>query len=109
MLRRHAANLLEKGSTAWKALSPRQRQLSGAVTGLALVTLLLATPGWNRCSNRSDVEARVAEITSDLQQAASRGDLSLEELAKRIEAINAAATQFDKDASAHCEALAEFR
>jgi hypothetical protein len=78
---------------------------------LALALAVVASTPGTTCATHADVEARVAHLTSELQQAAANGNLSLDELAERIKRINAAATLFDssKDAAAHCEALERLR
>jgi hypothetical protein len=48
-------------------------------------------------------------VTSQLQRDAATGKLSLDQLAERIKRINAAATLFDSDAAAHCDALERLR
>ena len=105
---KQAGNRLEE---CWRSLSPLHQRIAIASGALVLVLALLASTRSSACSTHADVEARVADLTSELQQAAANGSLSLDELAERIKRINAAATLFDrnKDAAAHCEALERLR
>jgi hypothetical protein len=83
------------------------------VQPLALVLLIAFTSyqAATGCSSRADVEARVADVTADLQAQASRGEISLVTLANRIKRINEAAKAYERDADAqtYCDALGGLR
>ena len=95
----------------WHALSPFHQRTVIAAGALALTLAAVLSTGSSTCATHADVEARVADLTGELQQAAANGNLSLDDLAERIKRINAAATLFDRntDAAAHCEALERLR
>lgn len=95
----------------WRTLAPLHQRIAMASVALILVLAIFASTQSTGCSNRIDVETRVTDVTSQLQQDAATGKLSLDELADRIKRINAAATLFDndRDAAAHCEALERLR
>jgi len=96
----------------WLSLSVRNRWIaSGAALTLLLLIAFTSYQRATGCSSRADVEARVADVTADLQAQASRGEISLVTLANRIKRINEAAKAFERDASAqtYCDALADLR
>ena len=94
----------------WLSLSVRNRWIASGAT-LALVVLVSVTSyqAATGCSSRADVEARVADVTADLQAQASRGGISLVTLANRIKRINEAAKVYERDANAqaYCDALSD--
>lgn len=63
------------------------------------------------CASRDEVAARVAGVASELQQAASQGKITIEQLADGIRRLNAAATAYDasQDHAAYCEAVDALR
>ena len=63
------------------------------------------------CSSRADVEARVALVSSELQDAAAQGKLSVEKLAEGIKRLNEASTAYNanNDHQAYCGVLNELR
>jgi hypothetical protein len=95
----------------WRNLSPLHQRIAMASGALVLALALFASTRSTKCATHADVEARVADVTSQLQQDAATGKLSLDQLAERIKRINAAATLFDRDsdAAAHCDALERLR
>lgn len=106
------ASWLARASAIWGALSPRNRWIAGGgagvvVLGFALAVTLLASG--RPCGARSDVEARVADLSAMLQADAAEGTISIEILATRIKLLNAAATAFEtsKDLGAYCSRLDE--
>jgi hypothetical protein len=78
---------------------------------LALLIAFTSYQAATGCSSRADVEARVADVTADLQGQASRGEISLVTLANRIKRINEAAKAYERDADAqtYCDALSDMR
>jgi hypothetical protein len=96
----------------WLSLSVRNRWIaSGAVLALVLLIAFTSYQAATGCSSRADVEARVADVTADLQAQASRGEISLVTLANRIKRINEAAKAYERDADAqtYCDALGGLR
>ena len=92
----------------WLSLSVRNRWIaSGAALALALIVAFTSYHAATGCSWRADVEARVADVTADLQAQASRGEISLVTLANRIKRINEAAKAYERDAKdqLYCDAL----
>lgn len=83
------------------------------VAGLVvLIAIVLGVALWfgvsrGTCSSHEDVTARVAIVSSALQQAAARQEISIEKLAEGIKRLNAAATTYEttKDAGTYCEGL----
>jgi hypothetical protein len=90
------------------SLSIRRAGVAAAV-GVAVVAAGAAFwfAGSSGCSSHDDVTARVAVVSSALQEKAAQGKLSVEELAGGIKRVNEAATAYEttKDAQAYCEAL----
>lgn len=102
------AAIVSRGVAAWSALAPRVRM--GALAGisaLALVLVVWLASDRPPCGERTDVEARVAELSAGLQADAAAGTISIEVLATRIKLLNAAATAFEtsKDLGAYCAQL----
>ena len=96
----------------WLSLSARNRWIaSGAALALVLLIAFTSYQVATGCSSRADVEARVADVTADLQAQASRGEISLVTLAGRIKRINDAAKAYERDADAqtYCDALSGLR
>jgi len=96
----------------WLSLSERNRWIaSGAALVLILLIAVTSYQAATGCSSRADVEARVADVTADLQAQASRGEISLVTLANRIKRINEAAKDYERDANAqpYCDALSSLR
>lgn len=92
----------------WLSLSVRNRWIaSGATLALVLLVSVTSYQAATGCSSRADVEARVADVTADLQAQASRGEISLVTLANRIKRINEAAKAYERDADTqtYCDAL----
>ena len=92
----------------WLSLSVRNRWIAtGAALALAFLILFTSYQAATGCSSRADVEARVADVTADLQAQASRGEISLVTLANRIKRINEAAKAYERDAKdqLYCDAL----
>lgn len=59
------------------------------------------------CSSHDNVIARVAVVSSDLQQAAASEKMTVERLAEGIKRLNTAATSYEsmQDHQAYCDAL----
>ncbi len=96
----------------WMSLSVRNRWIaSGAMFALVLLIAFTSYQAATGCSSHADVEARVADVTADLQAQASRGEISLVTLANRIKRINEAAKIYERDADAqpYCDALRSLR
>lgn len=96
----------------WRRLSSRQQIVGGAFAALLLIAFLYIGVGRARgCSSRADVEARVALVSSQLQEAAAQGKLSVEKLAEGIKRLNEASTAYNasSDHQAYCEVLNELR
>lgn len=103
-----ATAALSRGVAAWNTLSARVR--IGALAGggvIVVAAAVLFLSGGRACGERSDVEARVALLSSNLQADAAAAKITIEELSVRIKKLNAAATAFEtsKDLRAYCEAL----
>lgn len=96
----------------WLSLSMRNRWIaSGAALAMALIVVFTSYHAATGCSSRADVEARLADVTADLQAQASRGEISLVTLANRIKRINEAAKFYEQgaDAQTYCDALSGLR
>jgi hypothetical protein len=102
--------MLERVRAILATSSPRQRYialgLAGTVALAALIGTLLIVDK-RGCGSRDDVVARVADVSSRLQQAAAQGQIKVEELASGIKRLNEASTRYeaDKDHQAYCDAL----
>lgn len=88
----------------------KRAAIAGAVAGLIVlagVALYLSGGGGRGCSSREDVTARVAEVSSQLQQVAAQGKMTVEHLADGVKKLNAAATAYEttQDHQAYCESL----
>ena len=111
-LRAAVAPWIMRARLFWASLSVRNRWIvTGAAVGLTLFVAITSYQAATGCSSRADVEARVANVTADLQAQASRGEISLVTLANRIKRINEAAKAYERDANAqtYCDALSGSR
>ena len=104
------ASAVSRAAAVWNSLSVRWRIGAAGLTGVAAVGLVVWLVGGGRpCGVRSDVEARVADLSAMLQADAAAGTISIEILATRIKLLNSAATAFEKskDLGAYCAQLEE--
>ena len=98
------------GATTSYVLFGRRLGRTAAGIGALLVAVGVMSYlglGARGCSSRDDVTARVATVSSGLQQAAAQGKITVERLADGIKRLNAAATAYEgtQDHQAYCSAL----
>jgi hypothetical protein len=92
----------------WGAQSRAGKLMVAGAGALALGLITLYGISTSRsCSSRADVEARVALVSAQLQEAGAQGKLSVEELGQSIKRINQAAAAYDTshDHQVYCSAL----
>lgn len=101
------ATAIRNGLARLATWSLRTKLIAGGGAALVALVALWFAVGGRGCASRDDVEARVALVSSGLQQAAAQGALKIDQLATGVKRLNAAATAYeaDKDAGAFCEAL----
>jgi hypothetical protein len=102
--------MLERLRATLSTLTSRQRYVAIGAIGALAIAAVIATflvVGKRGCGSRDDVVARVADVSSRLQQAATQGQIKVEELASGIKRLNEASTRYeaDKDHQAYCDAL----
>ena len=93
-------------------LDTRTKLIGGGIVAVALALAALWLAAGDRgCSSRAEVEARVALVSSNLQQAAAQGEITVERLADSVKRLNAAATTYEatQDHQAYCQALDALR
>jgi hypothetical protein len=92
----------------WSSLSRRQRIIAGVIAALLIsVVATMAVRRSSACYTRQDAEARLAGVTSQLQQLASTKGLSVQAFAGALKDLNDAAHLLDaeNDPKAYCERL----
>lgn len=104
--------LAHNAVTAWGKLSGRQKLLAmGAVLATIVALSVFGLRAARGCGSRADVEARVALVSSQLQEAAAQGKLSVAKLAEGIKRLNEASTAYNANADhqAYCQVLNELK
>lgn len=97
-----------RNGLAWVAqLSLRNKLIAAGGVAAVVLGALWLVGGGRGCGSREDVEARVALVSSGLQQAAAEGKLAVDQLAAGVKKMNEAATAYEanKDHAAFCAAL----
>jgi hypothetical protein len=102
--------MLERLRAIFATSTPRHRYIALGLAGAIALAAVIGTfliVGKRGCGSRDDVVARVADVSSRLQQAAAQGQIKVEELASGIKQLNEASTRYeaDKDHQAYCDAL----
>lgn len=95
---------------AW--MSWRWAVPAAIAAGVVLTTAVVSV--WNSasgCSSREDVSARVATLSSDLQQSATAGTMSVTVLAANVRRMNDLATAYETsgDHRRYCDDLDKLR
>lgn len=91
---------------------PRRAAVIAGASALLIVILGAGFFGWSRgCTSRDEVASHVAVATSQFQEAASQGEITIEQLADGVRRLNAAATAYetDHDHGAYCKAVDTLR
>ncbi len=92
---------------AWLGLSLLRRAAITAIAVTLIWLLFFTLTDSDACATRSDAEDRLADVMQDLHAQATTGALPLEDLARRVTEVNAAATALARtgDPQAYCDAL----
>lgn len=100
---------MARNALAWVQRLSLRSKLAGGVAMVAVVAIgaYFAFGLGRGCYSRDDVTARVAIVSSGLQQAAAQGKLKIEALAVGIKRMNEAASAYNanNDQAAFCNAL----